>query len=202
MSAPIVSIRLASGVDAERVAAIYAPYVAGTAISFEIDPPGPEEMRERIEETLVDLPWLVCERGGEVVGYAYAAHYRTRPAYQWSASVSVYVDSSGHKSGVGRSLYTSLFQVLKLQGLHNLFAGITLPNDASVGLHKSLGFRQIALERSVGYKMGAWHDVSIWQLPLRESTSAPEPTVVLKRLIGSEELRVALTAGLPFVGDR
>ena len=141
------TIRLAIPADSARIAAIYAPYILNTAISFENEPPSEQEMRERVQSTLEFLPWLVCTYGDQLVGYAYADKYRTRAAYQWSSWVSVYVDSGMHRFGVGRGLYTSLFKILQLQGFYNLFAGITLPNEASVGLHRLLGFQQIALER-------------------------------------------------------
>jgi L-amino acid N-acyltransferase YncA len=195
-------IRLAIPADCARIATIYAPYVLNTAISFETEPPSEQELRQRIQETLEFLPWLVCTYGDQVVGYAYADRYRTRAAYQWSSWVSVYIDSRMHRSGVGRGLYTSLFKILELQGFYNLFAGITLPNEASVELHRSFGFQQIALERSVGYKLGHWHDVSIWQLPLRECSSTPENVRPVESVAKSGVWLPALSAGLPFLRAR
>jgi L-amino acid N-acyltransferase YncA len=188
-------IRLATEKDGSQIASIYAPYVAETAISFESEPPTGEEMQRRIGETLRWLPWLVCERDSKVLGYAYASPYRTREAYQWSASVSVYVDSTAHHFGVGRGLYASLFRILEVQGFYNLFAGITLPNDASVGLHGSCGFQQISLERSVGYKLGVWHDVSIWQLSLRPCISGPKPVTSLALIVAMPEWPSNVSAG-------
>ncbi len=195
-------IRLAIPTDSAQVASIYAPYVMNTAISFETEPPGEDEMRRRIVATLEFLPWIVCADGDQVIGYAYADRFRTRAAYQWSASVSVYVDSRLHRTGVGRALYTSLFKALELQGLYNLFAGITLPNEASVGLHRSFGFEQIATEHAVGYKLGRWHDVGMWQLPLREPSSAPDSVTPVGNVVGSENWQSAISAGLPFLRTR
>lgn len=194
-----VVIRLAGRADCAQIAAIYAPYVLNTAISFENEPPGEAEMARRLADTVELLPWLVCEFGDRIVGYAYADKFRTRAAYQWSASVSVYVDSGAHRSGVGRGLYTSLFRILELQNLHNLFAGITLPNEASVGLHRSFGFKRIAIERSVGYKLGRWHDVSMWQLPLRRHGSNPEAVTPVRSLARSQAWGPAASAGLPMI---
>jgi phosphinothricin acetyltransferase len=194
-----VTIRLASSADCAQIAAIYAPYVIKTAISFENEPPSEEEMGQRVQNTLEFLPWLVCAYGDRILGYAYADKYRTRAAYQWSSSVSVYVDSEVHRSGVGRGLYTSLFRILELQGLYNLFAGITLPNEASVALHRSFGFSQIAIERSVGYKLGRWHDVSMWQLPLRPHSSNPEIVKAVHSLATPEAWQSAISAGLPSI---
>ena len=133
------------------------------------------EMRQRIRQTLDYAPWVVCEHRGEVQGYAYASAHRTRAAYQWSVDVSVYVHAAAHRAGVGRAVYCSLFQLLTLQGFYNAYAGITLPNPASVGLHESLGFHPVGVYRAVGYKLGAWHDVGWWQLVLQAHAIPPEP---------------------------
>lgn len=175
-------IRLAHPLDAEAIAAIYRPFVKTTAISFETVPPGREEMGRRIAETLVSYPWLVCELGGQVVGYAYATQHRVRAAYQWSVDTSVYVDEKHWRSGVGRGLYASLFSILAAQGFFNAFAGIALPNPASVALHESVGFEAIGVYRRVGYKFGAWHDVGWWQLLLKAQEASPAEPLDLATL--------------------
>ena len=192
-------IRLATGGDAEQIAAIYAPNVTDTVISFEFEPPGAEEMRRRIEVTLKRYPWLVCERQGRELGYAYAGAHGSRAAYQWSVDVSVYVHEEARRTGVGRALYTSLFATLELQGFYNAYAGATLPNPASVGLHESVGFRPVGVYRGVGYKLGAWHDVVWWHLPLRERIVDPDPPAELPSVVGSEEWEAALASGLSFL---
>jgi len=192
-------IRLAAERDAEQVAAIYAPYVTGTIISFESEPPSAEEMRRRIEETLERFPWLVCERHGRVLGYAYANAHGSRAAYRWSVDVSVYVQEEAHRTGVGRALYTSLIAVLALQGFYNAYAGATLPNPASVGLHEAVGFRTVGVYCGVGYKLGAWHDVVWWHLPLRERVAEPDPPADLPSVMGSEGWGAALASGLSFL---
>jgi L-amino acid N-acyltransferase YncA len=193
-------IRLAERRDSEQIAHIYGLYVLTTAISFEIDPPGADEMRTRVEKTMEFMPWLVCERAGRILGYAYADKYRTRAAYQWSASVSIYVDSAVHRRGVGRGLYTSLFSILKLQGLHNLYAGITLPDvGGSVGFHESFGFKQISLEESVGFKFGSWHHVGIWHLLLSPLVLDPRPPISVREAARTVAWNAALTAGLSLV---
>ena len=138
-------IRLATANDAEQIQGIYAPNVLYTAIAFELEPPTVDDMRQRIVQTVQHWPWLVCEDHGEALGYAYASEYRTRPAYQWSVEVSVYVHAQVHRSGIGRALYSALFKLLTLQGFYNAYAGITLPNPGSVGLHEALGFRPIGV---------------------------------------------------------
>ena len=168
-------IRLARADDGAAVARIYDPVVAGTAISFEFDPPGPAEMGHRIAQTLAFAPWLVDERDGVVCGYAYASKHRERAAYQWSVDVAVYVDQAYRRSGVGKGLYEKLFQMLRLQVFYTAHAGVTLPNAASVGLHESLGFQPVGTYRGVGFKLGSWHDVGWWQLALRDRSGAPAP---------------------------
>src|SRR5436190_21849553 len=132
----MATIRLASADDAGAIAAIYRPAVEGTAISFETEPPDEQEMRRRIVEILRGHPWLLLERSGEVVGYAYASPHRARAAYQWSVDMSAYVDERFRGQGVGHALYLSLLAILSAQGFVNAYAGITLPNPQSVALHQ------------------------------------------------------------------
>lgn len=176
-------LRPAGPQDADGVLAIYAPIVRDTAISFEGEPPTRQQMAQRIASTIERLPWLVYERQGEILGYVYASQHRARLAYQWSVDVSVYIQAQAHRTGLGRTLYTSLFKLLTLQGFYNCYAGITLPNPASVGLHAALGFQAVGVYRNVGYKLGAWHDVGWWSLALRPTTDLPEPPIPLPTLM-------------------
>jgi L-amino acid N-acyltransferase YncA len=192
-------IRLATPHDAAGVQAIYAPVVRETAISFELEPPTVEDMQQRIGEVVERMPWLVCEHRGQVLGYAYAGPHRVRAAYQWSVDVSVYIDAQARRSGVGRGLYRSLFAVLVMQGFYHAYAGITLPNPASVGLHESLGFEPVGVYRTVGYKMGAWHDVGWWQLALQARVTPPSPPVDLGAVCASAVWHTALATGLPYL---
>jgi L-amino acid N-acyltransferase YncA len=171
-----LSIRLATTADATAVHAIYAPIVRSTAISFELEPPAVEEMHGRIEKTLHFWPWLVGERQGAVLGYAYASRHRERAAYQWSVDVSVYIAADQRGQGIGRALYTALFAILRAQGYRNVCAGIALPNPASVALHEAMSMRPVGIYRHVGYKLGAWHDVGWWQGELQPPPATAEPT--------------------------
>jgi L-amino acid N-acyltransferase YncA len=136
--------------DAVACAEIYAPHVEGSAVSFEERAPDAAELATRIERYGKSHAWLVAERGGTVVGYAYATAFNERPAYRWSASVSVYVAEEARGSGVGRALYQTLLQRLRERSFRMACAGITLPNEASTGLHESLGFEQIGVNREIG----------------------------------------------------
>ena len=185
-------IRLAVPGDGDVLASIYAPAVRERATSFELEPPDGAEMARRVERIIARTPWLVCERAGEVVGYAYAGPHRDRAAYQWSVEVSAYVSESAHRGGVARALYTSLFAVLALQGFRNAYAGITLPNPASVGFHEAMGFTRVGVFRGVGYKFGAWHDVLWLERAIRERDSSPGPPVELGAIRNSDAFRGAL----------
>ena len=121
--------------------------------------------------------WLVSERDGKVVGYAYGGTHRTRTAYQWTVEVSAYVDRSAQRSGIGRELYSALFERLKKRGFRLLVAGITLPNDASVGIHEAMGFEPVGVYSNIGYKAGQWWDVGWWQLDLGAADGEPAPPV-------------------------
>lgn len=179
----MVRIRLVHQADAQAIARIYAPYVERTAVSFETVPPGPEEMLRRIVETTAVYPWLACELGGRVVGYAYATQHRVRAAYRWSVDTSLYIDMARHRHGIGRGLYASLFEILRAQGFFNAYAGITLPNAASIGLHEAVGFKKLGVYERVGYKLRAWHDVGWWQLILETQSAAPREPLVLPDLL-------------------
>lgn len=177
MKQPSTTIRPAEPADAVAVAAIYAPIVRDTAISFEVDAPSAEVMSGRIESTLVRYPWLVAERQGDVIGYAYAGEHRQRAAYRWSVDVTAYVAETARGLGVGRGLYTLLVEILRAQGFRAAFAGITLPNAASVALHESVGFEPFAVYREVGFKLGTWRDVGWWRLGLSTSEGPPAEPV-------------------------
>ena len=161
--------------DAAACAAIYAPSVSDGVASLEERAPEPHEMADRIRITSRAYPWLVAEIDGEVAGYAYGSRHHDRAAYRWSADVTVYIAAAHHRRGVGRALYEALFALLERQGFYEVCAGVTLPNDASVGLHESLGFTPIGVYRNVAFKFGRWHDVGWWQLSLRPRRDGERP---------------------------
>ena len=162
--------------DAAACAAIYAPYVTDSFISFEDRAPTAQEMQRRIESAHV---WLIAEDGDAPIGYAYGAAHRERAAYRWAADAAIYIDAGSHRAGVGRALYTSLFERLRGVGVWTVCAGVTEPNPASVGLHRAMGFVPVGTYRRIGWKLGAWRDVSWWQLDLRPGE--PGPPAELRR---------------------
>jgi L-amino acid N-acyltransferase YncA len=190
-------IRLATESDAETIAAIYRPIVEATTISFEAVAPTREDVARRIGETTATHPWLVCERGGRVAGYAYASPHKTRAAYRWSVDTSVYVAADHQRAGVGRSLYASLFAILVAQGFVNAYAGIALPNPASVGLHEAMGFDAIGVYRNVGFKHGAWRDVGWWHLRLTTPENPPNEPLSLAVIQTRPEWNALVATGEP-----
>jgi L-amino acid N-acyltransferase YncA len=164
-------VRAATPHDAAACAAIYAPYVTETAISFETEPPTAHEMAKRIEKSIA---WFVTEDDGRVTGYAYAGAFHPRAAYRWACEVSVYLELGRRRTGAGRALYDVLLPHLTERGYRSAIAGMTLPNPASEGLHRALGFEPVGTYRNIGYKFGAWHDVAWTQRVLAEGEDPPE----------------------------
>jgi L-amino acid N-acyltransferase YncA len=165
--------------DAVACAAIYAPSVTHGVASLEEVAPDAHEFSRRMAAVTARYPWLVAELDGVVAGYAYASQHRARAAYRWSADVTVYVSGAHHRRGVGRALYGRLLELLVQQGYYEAGAGITLPNDASVGLHESLGFHPVGVYRNIAFKFGSWRDVGWWQKTLRQhepDTPPAEPS--------------------------
>ncbi|HST01356.1 MAG TPA: arsinothricin resistance N-acetyltransferase ArsN1 family B [Usitatibacter sp.] len=175
-------MRLATPRDAAAIHAIYAPIVRDTFISFEREEPAVAEIERRIASTVAKFPWLVFEDGAGLAGYAYAGEHRERAAYQWAVDVSCYVHERARRRGIGARLYRSLFRILARQGFTNAFAGIALPNPASVGMHASVGFVELGRYRDVGFKAGAWHDTVWMQRKLADPAAepaAPRPLAAL-----------------------
>ena len=167
------TVRPAEAVDAAACAAIYAPYVLETAISFETQPPTAGQMADRIAAANARWAYLVLEEAGEVVGYAYATTFNERAAYRWSCATSVYLDRSRQRTGGGRILYEALFARLTERGYRQAMAGMTLPNEASAGFHRALGFEPVGTFRKAGWKFGAWHDVAWLQRAIAEVPDPP-----------------------------
>jgi len=167
------AVRDATVDDGAACAAVYAPYVTDTAITFEDQPPTPAEMAERIARAQKTHAWVVVEDDGRVVGYAYGGPYKERAAYRWACEVSVYLETGRRRSGEGRVLYEALFERLVTRGFRTAVAGMTLPNPASEGLHRAMGFAPVGSHREIGWKHGRWHDVAWVQKVLADGDDPP-----------------------------
>ncbi len=190
-----LGFRFAEELDAAAIQAIYAPYCESSVVSFETKAPSVEEIGERIRKISEQFPWIVGELDHRVLGYAYGCQHRERAAYQWSVDATVYVSPLAQRTGLGRGLYTSLFRILALQGYYKVYAGITLPNPASVGLHEAVGFKSVGIYRGVGYKLGSWHDVGWWQLSLQPESDEPPAPRSVQEIRHSQAVQEALEAG-------
>jgi L-amino acid N-acyltransferase YncA len=166
-------LRDATGDDARACAAIYAPYVTDTAVSFELEPPTAADMAGRIAAAGARHAWLLLEDAGRVVGFAYGQAFRERAAYRWACETSIYLELGRRRTGGGRALYEALLARLAERGYRRALAGMTLPNAASEGLHRALGFEPVGVFRRVGWKHGAWHDVAWMQKALGGDEAPP-----------------------------
>ena len=182
-------IRFAAAKDAAELLEIYAPYVTGTTVSFEYEVPTVEEFRRRVEETSARYPYLVWEEDGALLGYAYAHPYAARPAYQWSAELTVYLRQGVSRRGLGSQLYGALMELLRLQGVRNVYGCVTAENTASVAFHHALGFREAGRFSQVGYKLGRWLDV-LWLEKAIASGGEPQPLVSFPQVDRDQALAV------------
>ena len=164
-----VSIRQARATDARELLEIYRPFVEDTAVSFETVAPALQEFTARIQRALAGWTWLVAERDGQPVGYAYGSSHRERPAYRWSVEVSAYIHPDHLRQGIGSALYDELLPNLASLGFCHAYAGVTLPNPGSLALHRRAGFEPIGIFKAVGRKFECWHDVAWFQKALRHS---------------------------------
>ena len=190
----MIEVRIAKVSDAQAILDIYTPYIHYTAYTFETEMPSVAQFQKRIETNLLKFPWIVCKVNDLIAGYAYASTHREREAYQWSCESSVYVHELFKGKGIGRILYQILFDLLMIQGLRNVYAGITLPNEVSVRIHEKCGFEQFAVYNNVGYKLNSWHKVGWWRLHLNDYDLNPAPPIMFSNLdYGrfSEKLREA-----------
>ena len=186
-------LRLAEPGDAAQIAAIYAPFCLETAVSFETTAPDEAAMRERISTLTQRYPWLVAVSGtGDVLGYAYAGKHRERAAYRWSVDFTAYLVPEEKRRGIGTELYRALVRICQSLGYYRAFAGITLPNEASIRLHEKIGFLPIGVYRRVGFKLGKWHDVGWWSLDLLPEEDAPREPRSIGEIAGSGKLNEIL----------
>ncbi|MBK26836.1 MAG: GNAT family N-acetyltransferase [Halobacteriovorax sp.] len=159
--------------DIQGILDIYTPFILDSITTFETEVPSLEEFEKRVLETNKKFPWLVAVENDVVLGYAYGSEHRSRCSYQWSCESSVYLAPEARRKGLGKKLYLELFKILKSQGFIQVLAGAALPNEASVGLHKAMGFTEVGTYKKIGYKKGRWIDTYWMQLEL----NAPEGPV-------------------------
>lgn len=189
------AIKLAEQQHYYDIYQIYKPFISDTIISFETTVPPINDFNQRINNTLVFLPWIVCILKDKVVGYTNASKYRKRKAYQWSVEVSVYIALEYRRRNIATALYTSLFSILELQNFKNLLAGISLPNNASILFHESMGFKKIAEYDKIGYKFGKWHSVGWWQKSFDKMINPPHYPIPLENIAETTKLKIALSKG-------
>lgn len=156
-------IRMATEEDAEAILAIYEPYILNTAITFEYETISVATMKERIETVQKQLPWLVYEVGGKVLGYAYCAKFKERAAFSWDCECSVYIEEKEHRRGIATALYTKLFELVQKQGYYTIYALITYSHESSIALHRKFGFTEVGIYQKTGYKMGQWWDLLVME---------------------------------------
>ena len=168
--------------DAEATLDVYRPYVENTIISFEYDLPGLSQWKTRIKTNTSEYPWLVCEYQKNIIGYAYGSKHRYRTAYSWSPESTVYLSDKFHRLGIASVLYKTLFELLRLQGYVNVYAGVTLPNVKSEEFHLALGFYEVGIFKKIGFKFGSWHDTRWFQLHLVEHPDNPNKPKTLNEI--------------------
>lgn len=176
-----MALRLATPMDAPALVGIYGQYIH-TPITFEYELPSPREFQDRITHTLEDYPYLVWEENGTPVGYAYAHRFKERAAYQWGAELSVYVARATPSQKVGRRLYGALMELLAIQGVRTVYGIVTVPNEKSEGLHRSMGFQDAGICRNTGYVDGAWRDVQTFEKAIGPYDLEPVPITPFPQL--------------------
>ncbi len=191
------TIRLAEKQDVPGILEIYAPFILDTAVTFEESVPDDESFWERIQGIMTELPFLVCEIDGRIAGYAYASGYRSRASYRWTKEVSVYIHPDFQRKKVAHALYTSLNEMVRYQGIADLLAIITMPNEPSVAFHEYFGYRKCAEFSKVGYKMGQWQNVGWFELFLQDESKPPREQILrLEEIIHLPIFNEAIQKGL------
>lgn len=190
-------IRLAEKRDVPGILEIYAPFILETAVTFEETVPDENSFWNRIQGIMAELPFLVCEMDGKIAGYAYASAYRSRASYRWSKEVTVYVHPHFQRKKVAHALYTSLNEMVRYQGIANLLAIITMPNEASVAFHEFFGYRKCAEFSNVGYKLNQWQNVGWFELFLQDENEAPKERILpLDEIITRPIFKEAIQKGM------
>ncbi len=196
-------IRLAERRDVTGILEIYSPFILNTSVTFEETVPDEESFWKRMQEIMTELPLLVCEIDGRIAGYAYASGYRSRASYRWTKEVSVYIHPDFHRRKIADALYTSLHELVRYQGISNLLAIITMPNEASVAFHEYFGYRKCAEFSKVGYKLGEWQNVGWFELFIQDEKQSPkDPVLRLDEIKGLPVFQEAIQKGLDIITEK
>jgi len=175
----MTQIRFAMPSDAGDILKIYAPFIISTSVTFEVDVPQEYEMERRIVSLSSTYPYIVCEIDNEIAGYAFASSYHPKAAYAWNTEVTVYIKEQYQRCNVASALYYALFELLKKQGFFNIIALVTASNEKSENFHTSFGFQKVGVMKNVGYKLNAWHNVSIYEKFLVDEENTPTPKSII-----------------------
>ncbi|HNX57081.1 MAG TPA: N-acetyltransferase family protein [Prolixibacteraceae bacterium] len=191
------TIRLAERKDIPGILEIYSPYITDTSVTFEEEIPSEESFWTRMQGIMAELPFLVCEIDEKIAGYAYASGYRSRASYRWSKEVSVYIHPDFQRKRVGHALYTSLNEMIRYQGVANLLAIITMPNEPSVAFHEHFGYVKCAEFSKIGYKLNQWQNVGWFELFIQDENEPPKERILpLSEIIELPVFQEAIKRGL------
>lgn len=179
-------IRMATLEDATDVYAIYEPYILNTAITFEYDPVPEEVFRRRMAAVLKQFPWLVCEKDGKILGYAYCARFKERAAFDWDCECSVYIDEKEHRKGIATMLYHKLFELVQKQGYYTIYALITYSHGTSIALHERFGFTNVGIYEKTGYKFGQWWGLLVMEKRIRFFEEEPHRPLTIHEILDNE----------------
>lgn len=168
--------------DAIQLLTIYAPYVVDSAISFEYEVPSEEDFKQRIRSIAAEYPYFVCEMNGQIIGYAYAHRHMERAAYQWNAEISIYIRQGFTGKGLGKNMCQTLIELLRLQGIRNVFSCVTIPNERSAHLHQSMEFSTEGIFQQAGYKCGKWQTIAWFRKNIAPYTNEPAPFLPISRI--------------------
>ncbi len=189
-------IRMASRKDIVSILTLYKPYIKHSHTTFETEIPTLKVFEKRILKIQQKLPWLICIYGGNFAGYAYATDHRIRSAYQWTKELSVYIHDQYQQKGIASALYTTLTELLRIQGVTNCLAGIALPNDASIKFHEKFGFKKVGIYHRIGYKHKRFFDVGWWEFFIHQDSNQPKEIIPIHDVERTKEFDSAVKKGL------
>jgi len=201
MDTPRLIIRPAAPGDAAAILDIYRNFILNTTVTFEETVPTLEQFRARMDSIMAEYPFLVCEDGGRIAGYAYAHRHQSREAYRYSAELSIYLRPHYTGLGIGRAMCDAMVELLRMQGVQTVYSAVSMPNDASCALHEAMGFEQAGLWKNTGYKKGRWIDILWYQLALGDYPEKPADLITFDQ-INAASVAAVLTNASSRVGGQ